>query len=136
MDQDTPSNPSEWCKLAYWELSERVGPLFSVDRPSFNVFGDVPHPDGLSLETLAMTGQRNGYRGGGDGRGGRSPPPDAAVDVYASNLWPGGSQLDPHQFREGLGSEVFTQGDQVLSLLAGDIAGSVQNFKYIMNTNE
>ncbi|VEN36045.1 unnamed protein product [Callosobruchus maculatus] len=76
---DTPSNPSEWCKLAYWELSERVGPLFSVDRPSFNVFGDVPHPDGLSLETLAMTGQRNGYRGGGDGRGGRSPPPDAAV---------------------------------------------------------
>ncbi|CAG9818030.1 unnamed protein product [Phaedon cochleariae] len=47
-------NSSEWCKLAYWELSERVGPLFPVEPPAVNVFGDVPHPDGLNLETLAQ----------------------------------------------------------------------------------
>ncbi|CAG9856703.1 unnamed protein product [Phyllotreta striolata] len=47
-------NPLEWCKLAYWELSERVGPLFPVEPPAVNVFGNVSHPDGLSLEMLAQ----------------------------------------------------------------------------------
>ncbi|CAH1106253.1 unnamed protein product [Psylliodes chrysocephalus] len=47
-------NPLEWCKLAYWELSSRVGPHFPVETPAVNVFGDVSHPDGFSLETLAQ----------------------------------------------------------------------------------
>ncbi|XP_056641424.1 mothers against decapentaplegic homolog 6-like [Diorhabda carinulata] len=47
-------NPQEWCRLAYWELSNRVGPLFPVERPDVNIFGKVSHPDGLSLETLAQ----------------------------------------------------------------------------------
>ncbi|CAG9835887.1 unnamed protein product [Diabrotica balteata] len=46
-------NPLEWCRLAYWELSNRVGPLFPVEPPAVNIFGNVSHPDGLSLETLA-----------------------------------------------------------------------------------
>lgn len=43
-----------WCKLAYWELSQRVGPPYPVELPAVNVFGHVDHPDGLSLETLAQ----------------------------------------------------------------------------------
>lgn len=43
-----------WCKLAYWELSQRVGPPYPVEHPAVNVFGQVDHPDGLSLETLAQ----------------------------------------------------------------------------------
>lgn len=50
-----PSLSSQtWCQLAYWELSKRVGPLFPVEQPSFNVFGNMmPHGDGICLETLA-----------------------------------------------------------------------------------
>ncbi|KAJ8970920.1 hypothetical protein NQ314_000970 [Rhamnusium bicolor] len=47
-------NPLEWCNLAYWELSQRVGPPFPVEPPAVNVFGDVPYGDGLNLETLAQ----------------------------------------------------------------------------------
>ncbi|RZC39771.1 MH2 domain containing protein [Asbolus verrucosus] len=47
-------NPFEWCKLAYWELAQRVGPLYPVDNPAVNIFGKVPYGDGLSLETLAQ----------------------------------------------------------------------------------
>ncbi|EEZ99343.2 daughters against dpp [Tribolium castaneum] len=52
--EDSLRNPSEWCRLAYWELAQRVGPLFPVEAPAVNVFGDVPYCDGLSLETLAQ----------------------------------------------------------------------------------
>lgn len=47
------TNPLEWCKLAYWELQERVGPLFPVEPCTVNVFGNVPYGlDGLCLEAL------------------------------------------------------------------------------------
>ncbi|KAF7268641.1 hypothetical protein GWI33_018259 [Rhynchophorus ferrugineus] len=49
------ANPSEWCKLAYWELQERVGPLFPVDSPFINVFGNVSERlDGWSLGELGL----------------------------------------------------------------------------------
>ncbi|KAL3280303.1 hypothetical protein HHI36_017792, partial [Cryptolaemus montrouzieri] len=47
------SNSTTWCKLAYWEMGQRVGPLYPVEHPAVNVFGQVPYGDGLSLETLA-----------------------------------------------------------------------------------
>lgn len=43
-----------WCQLAYWEMGKRVGPLYPVDQPALNVFGNVPHGDGISLHTLAQ----------------------------------------------------------------------------------
>ncbi|XP_063926160.1 mothers against decapentaplegic homolog 6 isoform X2 [Zophobas morio] len=52
--EDSFRNPSEWCRLAYWELAQRVGPLYPVEAPAVNVFGDVPYCDGLSLETLSQ----------------------------------------------------------------------------------
>lgn len=50
---DSYMSSMEWCKLAYWELSSRVGPLYAVEPMAVNVFGDIPYGDGLSLETLA-----------------------------------------------------------------------------------
>ncbi|XP_060526477.1 mothers against decapentaplegic homolog 6 [Cylas formicarius] len=53
------TNPLEWCKVAYWELQERVGPLFPVEPRAVNVFGHVPYGmDGLSLEALSPQNQR------------------------------------------------------------------------------
>ncbi|KAH1012183.1 hypothetical protein HUJ05_011383 [Dendroctonus ponderosae] len=47
------SNRQKWCKLAYWELQERVGPLFPVEHQHVNVFGNVSYGlDGLCLTTL------------------------------------------------------------------------------------
>ncbi|KAJ8947054.1 hypothetical protein NQ318_019947 [Aromia moschata] len=51
---DSCMNQSEWCNLAYWEMSQRVGPPFPVEPPAVNVFGNVPYGDGLNLETLAQ----------------------------------------------------------------------------------
>ncbi|KAG5887600.1 hypothetical protein JTB14_025759 [Gonioctena quinquepunctata] len=51
---DSCMSSVDWCKLAYWEMSERVGPLYPVEPPAVNVFRDMLHPDGLSLETLAQ----------------------------------------------------------------------------------
>lgn len=47
--------PSVWCNIAYWELSTRVGRLLPVCQPAINVFADLPHGDGLCLETLAQS---------------------------------------------------------------------------------
>lgn len=47
-------NEQEWCKVAYWELSQRVGRLFPVDTKSVNVFWNVPLGTGLSLATLTQ----------------------------------------------------------------------------------
>ncbi|GFY44884.1 mothers against decapentaplegic homolog 6 [Trichonephila inaurata madagascariensis] len=41
-----------WCKLAYWELSDRVGRLLPFSQSVVNVFADLPHSDGLCLQTL------------------------------------------------------------------------------------
>lgn len=46
--------PKVWCQLAYWELAQRVGPLFPVELPSVNVFGEDVYGSGLCLETLAQ----------------------------------------------------------------------------------
>lgn len=51
---DSCMNPLVWCKLAYWEMSQRVGPPFPVEPTAVNVFGDDPYGDGLNLETLAQ----------------------------------------------------------------------------------
>lgn len=47
-------NPQVWCKLAYWEMAQRVGPLIGVHIPAVNILGDVPYGDGFSLDTLAQ----------------------------------------------------------------------------------
>ncbi|XP_015925901.1 mothers against decapentaplegic homolog 6 isoform X1 [Parasteatoda tepidariorum] len=44
-----------WCKVAYWELNVRVGRQFQTSNPTLNVFADLPHGDGMCLETLAST---------------------------------------------------------------------------------
>lgn len=44
---------NEWCKLAYWELSQRVGRLYPVQSTAVNIFWTDLQADGLSLETLA-----------------------------------------------------------------------------------
>ncbi|KAJ8311407.1 hypothetical protein KUTeg_010762 [Tegillarca granosa] len=41
-----------WCTVAYWELRQRVGRLFTVTDPYINIFQSLPHGDGLSLEIL------------------------------------------------------------------------------------
>uniref|UniRef100_A0A1B6HX09 Mothers against decapentaplegic homolog n=1 Tax=Homalodisca liturata TaxID=320908 RepID=A0A1B6HX09_9HEMI len=43
----------EWCRLAYWELSRRVGRQYKVFTAAINVFWNVPQGTGLCLETLA-----------------------------------------------------------------------------------
>lgn len=48
-------SPQPWCNIAYWELSNRVGRLLPVCQPVINVFADLPHGDGLCLETLAQS---------------------------------------------------------------------------------
>lgn len=53
------SNRQKWCKLAYWELQERVGPLFPVEHQHVNVFGNVSYGlDGLCLTTLGPQNQK------------------------------------------------------------------------------
>lgn len=38
--------------MAYWELRERVGRLLQVYDPAINIFENLPHGDGLSLQLL------------------------------------------------------------------------------------
>lgn len=43
-----------WCQLAYWELADRVGKLYSVQGRSVNVSSAAePANQGLCLATLA-----------------------------------------------------------------------------------
>lgn len=47
-----------WCSIAYWELNERVGPLYPVKRPWLHVTFDEEPPKEeavLSLHTLARS---------------------------------------------------------------------------------
>ncbi|XP_050539431.1 mothers against decapentaplegic homolog 6-like [Daktulosphaira vitifoliae] len=53
-DGDEKPNEKEWCKVAYWELSQRVGRLYPVDTKSVNVFWNVPIGTGLSLAALTQ----------------------------------------------------------------------------------
>ncbi|KAF6203743.1 hypothetical protein GE061_002077 [Apolygus lucorum] len=45
---------NHWCKLAYWELAQRVGPQYPVEEETVNVFWDLLQGDGLCLATLAQ----------------------------------------------------------------------------------
>ncbi|XP_051156874.1 mothers against decapentaplegic homolog 6 [Leptopilina boulardi] len=47
------SEQKEWCTLAYWELSGRVGRLYPVELSTVNVFDSLHDGDGLCLATLA-----------------------------------------------------------------------------------
>lgn len=51
---DSTRNPREWCKLAYWEMAQRVGSPFPVEQPYVNVFGNIPIGDGFSLDALTQ----------------------------------------------------------------------------------
>ncbi|GJQ81577.1 Dad [Trypoxylus dichotomus] len=42
-----------WCKLAYWEMTKRVGRQFPVEKPFINIFWDVPYGEGLSVKELS-----------------------------------------------------------------------------------
>ncbi|XP_069102863.1 mothers against decapentaplegic homolog 6-like [Argopecten irradians] len=46
------SRGPHWCTVAYWELRQRVGRLFTVFDSSINIFQSLPHGGGLSLEVL------------------------------------------------------------------------------------
>ncbi|GIX70263.1 mothers against decapentaplegic homolog 6 [Caerostris extrusa] len=48
----TSESSQPWCKLAYWELSNRVGRQLPLSQHVINVFADLPHSDGLCLQTL------------------------------------------------------------------------------------
>ncbi|XP_030764479.1 mothers against decapentaplegic homolog 6 [Sitophilus oryzae] len=49
------TSPLEWCKLAYWELRDRVGQLMPVETYTVNVFGNVPDRlEGWCLTELGL----------------------------------------------------------------------------------
>lgn len=49
----TGRQPQElWCRIAYWELRQRVGRQFTVFEPTVNVFQTLPHGDGMCLSAL------------------------------------------------------------------------------------
>lgn len=41
-----------WCNVAYWELRQRVGRLFTVTQSSVHIFQQLPHGDGMCLSVL------------------------------------------------------------------------------------
>ena len=51
MENGRPGGPF-WCNIAYWELRQRVGRLYTVFNPSVNVFQELPHGSGMCLGVL------------------------------------------------------------------------------------
>ncbi|XP_055373888.1 uncharacterized protein LOC129607158 [Condylostylus longicornis] len=51
-NEDTSIISSSWCKVAYWEIKQRVGGLFPVENSSVNIFFDQYRGDGMCLKTL------------------------------------------------------------------------------------
>lgn len=53
VSSDTSSaHHSHWCTLAYWELRQRVGRLYIVDRDWINIFQQLPHGYGMCLALM------------------------------------------------------------------------------------
>ncbi|KAL1132444.1 hypothetical protein AAG570_010399, partial [Ranatra chinensis] len=47
------ANEGQWCRLAYWELSQRIGRQYPVKNSSVDIFWNVSHGDhGLCLDAL------------------------------------------------------------------------------------
>jgi len=44
-----------WCTVAYWELRQRVGPLYAVRQPYVDVFSELVLGSGLCLSQLQST---------------------------------------------------------------------------------
>jgi len=44
-----------WCTLAYWELRQRIGPLYTVRQPHVDVFSELVLGSGLCLSQLYST---------------------------------------------------------------------------------
>uniref|UniRef100_K1QIR4 Mothers against decapentaplegic-like protein 6 n=1 Tax=Magallana gigas TaxID=29159 RepID=K1QIR4_MAGGI len=43
---------THWCSVAYWELRQRVGRLYTLHEPYLCIFQDLPHGNGLSLSLV------------------------------------------------------------------------------------
>uniref|UniRef100_A0A8W8NZD7 MH2 domain-containing protein n=1 Tax=Magallana gigas TaxID=29159 RepID=A0A8W8NZD7_MAGGI len=43
---------NHWCSVAYWELRQRVGRLYTLHEPYLCIFQDLPHGNGLSLSLV------------------------------------------------------------------------------------
>jgi len=41
-----------WCRLTYWEMKDRIGPIFDARLPCINVFENLPQGPGLNLSIL------------------------------------------------------------------------------------
>jgi len=50
VDPFVPGKP--WCSIAYWELNERIGPIFEGTSDVINVFETLPEPTGFCLAEL------------------------------------------------------------------------------------
>ena len=80
--------------MAYWELRQRVGPLYAVRQPHVDVFSDLPLASGLCLAQLqdsaaADPGVARARRKIGAGLVlSREPPPDATVWLYNRSRYP------------------------------------------------
>ncbi|KAH8310836.1 hypothetical protein KR044_003160 [Drosophila immigrans] len=66
--KDRSACSKEWCQIAYWELSQRVGELFHAKKPAVNIYAEGP-ADG-SGESMCLREL-----------GGRRPPTDAVQNT-------------------------------------------------------
>ena len=41
-----------WCRIAYWEMKNRIGPIFDAHLPCINIFEYLPQGHGLCLSLL------------------------------------------------------------------------------------
>jgi len=52
MSTDDDDADKSWCTVAYWELRQRVGPLYVVRQPHVDVFSELVLGSGLCLSQL------------------------------------------------------------------------------------
>jgi len=58
MSSDDDDVDRSWCTVAYWELRQRVGPLYNVRQPYVDVFSELVLGSGLCLSQLHSTTSR------------------------------------------------------------------------------